>query len=168
MSLSAAGSLIVCLTSEAAEILPLRMRSSACFTAATSADEVVVVTGAATDCRTMIGCESALARTRAGARSAPAESGRGRGRGSPLPEFAADAVFGCDPFPATFLAPALCAVALCAVALCATALGAVALCALAGLTGAVLAGAVCTAALLVVPFFAVAGCFFAGAAACFL
>src|SRR5712691_1697895 len=139
MSLSAAGSLIVCLTSEAAEILPLRMRSSACFTAATSADEVVVVIGAATDCRTMIGCESALARTRAGARSAPAESGRGRGRGSPLPEFAADAVFGCDPFPATFLAPALCAVALCA---------------LAGLIGAVFAGAVCTAALLVAPFFA--------------
>src|SRR2546427_9238401 len=148
MSLSAAGSLIVCFTSEAAEILPLRMRSSACFTAATSADEVVVVIGAATDCRTMIGCESALARTRAGARSAPAESGRGRGRGSPLPDFAADAVFACDPFPATFLAPALCAVALCA-----TALGAVALCALAGLTVAVLAGAVFTAALLVVPFF---------------
>ena len=44
-----------------------------------------------------------------------------------MPEFAADAVFGCDPFPATFLAPALCAVALCAVALCATALGATAL-----------------------------------------
>src|SRR3989442_13248337 len=157
MSLSAAGSLIVCLTSEAAEILPLRMRSIACFTAATSADEVVVVTGAATDCRTMIGCESALARTRAGARSAPAESGRGRGRGSPLPDFAADAVFA--PFPAaTFLAPALCAVAL----------GEVALCALAGLTVAVLAGAICSAELLVVAFFAVAGCFFAGAAACFL
>src|SRR5215211_971227 len=59
------------------------MSSRACRTAAMSFADVVVVIGAASDCRGRAGCESALARTSAGA--APLASGRGRGIGVVLP-----------------------------------------------------------------------------------
>src|SRR5215216_7393843 len=59
------------------------MRSRACRTAAMSFADVVVVIGAASDCRGRAGCESALARTSVGA--APLASGRGRGIGMVLP-----------------------------------------------------------------------------------
>src|SRR5215831_285512 len=83
MSLSAAGSEIVCLTSARAEILPLRINSSDSFTAARSFCEVVRVVGAAIDCRGMTGCASALAN--ANVVGDDVASGRGRGIGKSLP-----------------------------------------------------------------------------------
>src|SRR5262245_61824334 len=78
MSLRAAGSVMVCLTSARAEILPWRMRSNALRTDATSSVDVAVVTGADKEGRAITGCESALASTITGGSLA---SGRGRGSG---------------------------------------------------------------------------------------
>src|SRR5262245_10185432 len=82
MSLRAAGSLIVFLTSFAAPILPLRMRSNACLTAVWSAELVVVETGAATGANDSAGWESALASVSVPCCGVGAAPSPGRGRGS--------------------------------------------------------------------------------------